>query len=307
MNPILSSIFYQVKPIVPRQLQLEMRRRAIKFKRKRVVSKWPILQQASKRPSPWHGWPDKKRFVLILTHDVETAKGHENCLELMALEKSLGFRSSFNFVPLRYSVSKAQILKLKSNGFEVGVHGLYHDGKLFKSKALFNSRAEKINHYLKEWQAVGFRAPAMHHKLDWMHALNIEYDMSTFDTDPFEPQPDGVDTIFPFLVRKSGNAECFVEMPYTLPQDFTLYILMQERSSKIWKLKLKWIAENKGMVLLNTHPDYMSFTGGKGLNKESYSALIYEEFLTWIKENYAGLFWNALPKEMAEFWMHNYA
>jgi hypothetical protein len=35
---------------------------------------------------------------------------------------------------------------------------------------------------------------------DWLHQLNIEYDLSTFDTDPFEPQPEGRHTIFPFWV-----------------------------------------------------------------------------------------------------------
>ena len=76
--------------------------------------------------------------------------------------------------------------------------------------------------------------------------------------------------------------------------------------TKIWKDKLKWIAENQGMVLLNTHPDYMSFSGRKGTKRETYSASIYEDFLIWIKENYEGLYWNALPKELAKFWMQRY-
>ena len=292
--------------MVPRWLQLEIRRKAIKLKRRKVTSEWPILPVASKKPDLWCGWPDKKQFALILTHDVETATGQENCSSLMNLEKSLGFHSSFNFVPLRYDVSKSLLLKLKSNGFEVGVHGLYHDGKLFKSKSLFDLRVKKINTYLNDWHAVGFRAPAMHHNLDWMHDLNIEYDMSTFDTDPFEPQSDSAKTIFPFIVYKAGNNKCYVEMPYTLPQDFTLYVLMREENCNIWKYKLEWIVENQGMVLLNTHPDYMSFTDRKGIEGENYPASIYEDFLIWIKENYDGLYWNALPKELANFWMRRY-
>jgi hypothetical protein len=86
-----------------------------------------------------------------------------------------------------------------------------------------------------------------------------------------------------------------------------LYILMQEKNSSIWQLKLDWIAENQGMVLLNTHPDYMSFGNQNELNGESYSVSIYKKFLIWIKDNYAGLFWNALPKEMARFWRHHYS
>ena len=114
------------------------------------------------------------------------------------IEKELGFRSSFNFVPERYQVSSEIRDRLTSDGFEVGVHGLYHDGKLYKSRKIFRERSAQINQYMEEWKAVGFRSPAMHHNLDWLHDLNIEYDASTFDTDPFEPQSDGVRTIFPF-------------------------------------------------------------------------------------------------------------
>ena len=39
----------------------------------------------------------------------------------------------------------------------------------------------------------------MHHNLDWISELEIDYDMSTFDTDPFEPMPQGAGTIFPFI------------------------------------------------------------------------------------------------------------
>ena len=48
------------------------------------------------------------------------------------------------------------------------------------------------------WKA--FRSPAMQHK-SWLHELEVEYAKSTFDTDPFEPQPDAARTIFPFWVQ----------------------------------------------------------------------------------------------------------
>lgn len=49
--------------------------------------------------------------------------------------------------------------------------------------------------------AVGFRSGFMLRQLDWLHDLNVLYDTSTFDTDPFEPQPEGSRTIFPFHVN----------------------------------------------------------------------------------------------------------
>ena len=161
--------------------------------------------------------------------------------------------------------------ELVRHGFEIGVHGLTHAGQLYASGDMFNGKADRIKHYLKEWDAVGFRTPSMYHNLDWYHDLGLEYDMSTFDTDPFEPQPDGVGTIFPFWVsRDSGNGG-YVELPYTLPQDFTLFILMGEKNTGIWKSKLDWIVKHGGMALLLAHPDYMHF-GGKRRRSDEYPA-----------------------------------
>lgn len=126
---------------------------------------------------------------------------------------------------------------LENRGFEVGVHGLKHDGKLYTSGKIFKERAHRINHYLKKWNAVGFRSPAMHHNLEWIHDLHIDYDASTFDTDPFEPQNDGVGTIFPFWVEHKTLRKGYVELPYTLPQDSTLFIIMKEKTNNIWKKK----------------------------------------------------------------------
>ena len=76
--------------------------------------------------------------------------------------------------------------------------------------------------------------------LDWIHDLNIEYDLSTFDTDPFEPQPEGTGTIFPFMVKNSVNGATYVELPYTLPQDSSLFVIMREKTIDIWKKKLDY-------------------------------------------------------------------
>lgn len=287
---------------MPRSLQIALRRYIVLRKRRSCGHIWPIDQAAGKKPIGWSGWPDNKRFALILTHDVDTGTGQERCHRLANLEKKLGFRSSFNFVPERYPVSAELRHCLSNNGFEVGVHGLLHDGKLYQSRELFHKRATRINQYLAEWEAVGFRSPAMHHNLEWIHDLNIEYDASTFDTDPFEPQSDGVRSIFPFFVQGSRAQKGYVELPYTLPQDFTLFVLMKEKTTNIWKEKIDWIAENGGIALLNTHPDYMDFKGKK-LKIDEYSYEYYEEFLHYIKAEYRTRYWHVLPKEMARFWI----
>jgi hypothetical protein len=275
-----------------------------KAKRRIYKKVWPIDREAGKAPAGWPGWPDKKQFALVLTHDVEARDGQEKCYQLMELEEKRGFRSSFNFVPADYYVSTEFREHIVGNDFEVGVHGLTHDGSLYKSREIFLSQAIKINEFLKEWGAVGFRSPAMHHNLDWIRDLDIEYDLSTFDTDPFEPQPDGVGTIFPFRVEGNGSRKGYIELPYTLVQDFTLFIIMEEKSIDIWKEKLDWIVEQGGMALLNTHPDYMNFSG-TGLGPEEYPASYYEELLDYVRTRYEGMYWHALPKEMARFWLND--
>lgn len=301
-NHSLLKLYYRIKPLIPRTLQVLVRRRMVACKRKSCTDTWPIDFEAGRQPEEWHGWPDGKRFALVLTHDVDTAKGHDACLPLLEIEQQRGLRSSFNFVPKRYDVSTALRSLLVQAGFEVGVHGLYHDGKYFESRELFNERAIQINRYLRNWQAVGFRSPSMLHNLEWIRDLDIEYDSSTFDIDPFEPQSDGVKTIFPFYVEDTDDRKGYVELPYTLPQDFTLYILMQEKSIEIWRNKLDWIYEKGGMALLNTHPDYMNFAGTK-LGREEYPAHFYAEFLDYAATKYGECYWHALPKDVARFFM----
>ena len=218
----------------------------------------------------------------------------------MDLEESLGFRSVFNIVPERYQVSRSLLDEIKARGFGLGVHGLKHDGKLFSSRAFFLECAIKINGYLSDWGSRGFSAPSMLRNLEWMGDLHIDYSTSTFDTDPFEPQPDGAQTIFPYWVPGHGTQRGFLELPYTLPQDFTLYILMGEKTNAIWKTKLDWIASRGGMALVNSHPDYMNFNSMKN-QAEEYNVQIYTEFLNWIKVRYTGQYWQALPSQITQY------
>lgn len=291
-------LYYSLRPLIPRSLQISMRRKYANRKRLIHYQKWPIDSAAATKPDDWPGWPDQKQFALVLTHDVEKAKGYDKCRQLMTLEETHGFRSAFYFVPERYKLTKNFINELKSKGFEIGVHGLKHDGKLYNSRSIFKKRADKINRYIYDWNCVGFRSPAMHHNLEWIHDLNIEYDMSTFDTDPFEPHSDGVGTIFPFVVKHPTLQSTFIEIPYTLPQDFSTFIIFEEPNTDIWEKKLDWIVEQGGIAHLITHPDYMNF-GDQQFSEEEYTYQHYERFLQYIKEKYQDLYWHALPKDVA--------
>lgn len=319
----VTHLYYQLKPYLPWGFRMVFRRLIARWKRRAHQAVWPINEAAGHAPEGWPGWPDGKKFALVLTHDVEGPAGLAKCRQLMKLEMEFGFRSSFNCVPEgEYAISRELREELTENGFEVGVQDLRHDGMLFQNRQTFRRDACQINRYLREWGAVGFRSAFMFHNLEWMHDLDVEYSSCTFDTDPFEPQPDGVGTIFPFWVPRPNsklrvaNSERwptlepsafspqrsksgYIELPYTLPQDSTLFIVLQESSPEIWFRKLDWLVAHGGMALLNAHPDYLAFDGGT--RKVEYPCGFYEQFLEYVATKFRGMYWPALPREIADF------
>jgi glycosyltransferase involved in cell wall biosynthesis len=333
-------LYYSIKPLMPLSVRFAIRRWFANRKRRHVDAVWPILAGSELPPEGWPGWPEGKQFALVLTHDVEGIFGLGKCGRLIELEKSLGFRSSFNLIPEgEYKVSDALRADFRARGCEVGVHDLYHNGKLFLHEREFSTNAVRINHYLRKWGASGFRSGFMLHNLDWLHQLDVQYDASTFDTDPFEPQPQGRNTIFPFWVPRPSNGvqasglkvpgsrfsssinsqlstlnpqpsnrlqpsalprTGYAELPYTLPQDSTLFLLLQERHPDIWFQKLDWIARHGGMALVNLHPDYMRFEG-EAASPHTYPADLYRQFLEYARRRYKDSFWQPLPRDLAAF------
>ncbi|MBI2924454.1 MAG: glycosyltransferase [Verrucomicrobia bacterium] len=292
--------YYFLKPLLPWSLRVGLRRLRAGRRRRLYAGVWPIDPAAARPPEGWQGWPEGKQFAMVLTHDVEGQLGLDRCRSLVETEEQLGFRSSFNFVPEgEYRVPAELREELAHRGFEVGVHDLAHDGKLYSSRAGFRDRALRINRYLKAWGAVGFRAGFMLHNLGWLHDLEVKYDSSTFDTDPFEPQPDGVGTIFPFWVP-GAQGKGYMELPYTLTQDFTAFILFRERTIEVWKRKMDWVAAHGGMVLVNVHPDYITFPAASSSRRE-FPLALYRELLDYARMAYAGRFWHALPREVADY------
>lgn len=227
-------------------------------------------------------YPDHYDSVTVLTHDVETQKGFDYIPEVMALEARYGFKSSWNVVPHKYRLHDDIMAHIKEEGHEVGIHGYNHDGRLFISKREFDRRVPYINEALERYGAVGFRAPMVHRQLEWFQQLDIEYDASCFDCDPYQPFPGGCGSIWPF---KAGK---FIELPYTLLQDHALFYLLEENSAEIWINKIAWLNKNHGVILALTHPDYL-------LEKDRLK--VYEELLANLFELKNS--WRILPRDLA--------
>jgi len=291
--------YYFVKPVLPAGIRLALRQcHAIPLKWSSAAT-WPIDANSIGKPKDWPGWPRKKQFAFVLSHDVEGTKGLKRCRSLAELEMTLGYRSSFNFVPEgEYETPRELRAFLKENGFEVGVHDLHHDGSLYQSEAVFESSATKINQYMKEWDVSGFRSGFMRHDLDWISKLSIRYDASTFDSDPFEPQPDGMQTMFPFWVRRADET-AYLELPYTLAQDYTLFLVLREKNTDVWKRKLDWIAEHGGMAFVIVHPAYLALQGKPSATE--YHGGLFRDLPKYTREKYRDSAWFARPCDVEQY------
>ena len=106
---ITRDLYYFLKPAIPRWLQIEVRRRWILLKKAGYEKVWPIDESAGNPPENWPGWPEGKKFALILTHDVETAKGLPRVKKMMELEQRLGFKSAFQVCRGRLSEASRAI------------------------------------------------------------------------------------------------------------------------------------------------------------------------------------------------------
>ena len=293
--------YYLVRPVLPRAFQLNLRRAFSRVQSRSAFPGWPVedtlhnlyrwlfglVADLAGQPVPFvELWPHGRSWALVLTHDVETEAGYRDIDRLRNLERERGYRSSWNFVALRYRVGDRVVGDLQDCGFEVGVHGLLHDGRDLGSRRLVEKRLPVMRSYAWRWNAVGFRSPATQRAWELMPQLGFDYDSSYTDTDPYEPQPGGCCTYLPYL------NEGMVELPITLPQDHTLFAVLQHRDAEVWLRKARHIRARHGLVLVLTHPDYAR---DDPRITEGYRALL-DEFRG------DDTVWHALPRDVAAWW-----
>lgn len=295
--------YYRVKNLFPRSWLLAARRMLVRWKGLPDFPDWPLddnvvqlvrfyalclLAAADEKELEFRWfWPDRHRAALMLTHDVESADGLRLAVELADVEQERGFRSSFNVVGAQYPIDYGIVRELDERGFEIGLHGLHHDRSLFSSRREFERQLPSLRGAAVALGATGFRSPATHRVVDWLSELPVEYDTTMFHSDPYEPQPGGCCTLWPFHLGP------IVELPYTLPQDHTLFTLLRERSVETWLRQVDAIEARFGLVHCLSHPD-------PGYLGDADKRAFYVEFLDAVGERH--LVWRALPRDIAAWW-----
>ncbi len=301
LSPATLAVYYRIKRVVPRQVQLRARRALVRRQTPSFPT-WPLdrgverltelslLQRLgasgeSELPFRWF-WPDAFHAAFVLSHDVESAEGQRLAIEIADLEEAYGFRSSFNFGAW-YDVDRGVLRELEQRGFEIGMHGLIHDRTLFSSRAAFTRQLPGLRDLADDLGAVGFRSPATHRVWEWLGELPVEYDGTIPHSDPYEPQPGGCCSLWPFFI---GDV---VELPYTLPQDHTLLTLLRHRTPDLWISTARSIMNRFGLVHCISHPD-------RGYLAEPGRRAVYGEFLEAMAERES--LWHALPRDVARWW-----
>jgi hypothetical protein len=241
-----------------------------------------------KMPFIWF-WPEGYRGCAILTHDVESPRGLDFCGTLMDIDESFGFRSSFQVVPEdRYTVTSKYLDSISTRGFEVNVHDLKHDGRLYAEYGEFLRRAARINEYGRQFGALGFRSGILYRNADWYDAFEFLYDMSIPNVAHLDPQRGGCCTVMPYFIGK------MVEVPVTCTQDYTLFHILQDYSIELWKKQIELILNQHGLVSMLGHPDYLI---------EDQPRQVYRKLLGYVANlRTAQHLWTPLPREVAEWW-----
>jgi len=304
-NRITRFLYYSVRPFLSVAVRRHIQKFALRHWEDKTFPKWPVdrtvedlmeklLALAMKAkgideiPFIWF-WPEGNRTCTIITHDVETAEGRDHCDALMDINDSFGVKSSFQVVPEeRYRVPKEYLENIRKRGFEVNVQDLNHDGHLYRDRAEFLRRVQRINQYMTEYMAHGFRAGVLYHNVEWYEALEVSYDMSIPNVGHLDPQRGGCCTVFPFFI---GN---ILELPVTMTQDYSLFHILCDYSIELWKKQIALIMEKQGFISVIIHPDYAIAERAE----KTYRELL--RYLTELRD--AGKTTIRLPKDVNTWW-----
>ena len=261
-------VYYYLRPMLGDSTRRVLQRICFRDRNRLPFPKWPVdtnvehilerllllamnLRKVHRIPFIWF-WPDGAPSAVIVTHDVESKDGLNFVCRLMDIDDEVGIRASFQLIPeQRYAVAKELLKAIRARGYEINVHGLNHDGNLFRDRTTFLKQAAFINKYVRDFSAQGFRSACMYRNVDWYEGLDISYDMSVPNVAHMEPQRGGCCTVFPYFIGR------ILEIPLTTVQDYSLFHILGDYSIGLWKEQIELIRKKHGLISFIVHPDYV--------------------------------------------------
>ena len=280
MNAKALSLFYKIKPLMPRSIQLLLR----SYRAKKIYTGMDSPYLLGRENDKAFPIPKGYDSVILLTHDIETKAGFSMIKNMRKIELDEGVPSTWNFVLDKYGTHPDLIKSLKGEGCECGAHGLTHDGKLFENNEVYNERMKRLIDISNNLGLTGFRSPALHRNTEWMQTLPFKWDSSFPAWDPFQPQPGGCEKYAPFKINDKTW-----ELPVTLFQDFTLFYELKEKSIDIWKEQANALAHRKMLINIIVHPDYMN----------ELTLPLYQAFIEYCKAELNS--WITTPSELCDW------
>jgi hypothetical protein len=301
----LTKAYYLIRPLLPVGVRKHIQKWRLKGWDQLQFPQWPVdrtvdqifeqvmllslrAQSADRIPFIWF-WPDGANSCAIMTHDVETAMGRDSCGHLMDMDDASGIKAGFEIVPQqRYQVTSDFLKSIRQRGFEIVVHDLNHDGRLFSNREQFLERVASIHAYKEQFGAIGFRAAVLYRKQSWFGGLDFAYDMSVPNVAHLDPQRGGCCTVMPYFVEK------ILELPVTTTQDYTLFHILNDYSINLWQKQIDLIMEKHGLISFIVHPDYI----GAERERNIYQALL--NHLANLRKERA--LWITTPGEVNRWW-----
>lgn len=297
--------YYLIRDYLPASVRRQLQKIYFRDWEKLRFPAWPVdftvdnlhelylllLMEASgvdRVPFIWF-WPNGAPSCLIVTHDVETSAGRDFTSQLMDLDEAHNFKSSFQVIPeKRYTVPDEYVSEIRTRGFEFNVHDLNHDGRLYLEKREFLKRAARINAFIHRYESCGFRAGSMYRNQDWYGAFDFSYDMSVPNVANLDAMRGGCCTVMPYFV------DSILELPVTTTQDYSLFYILNDYSTDLWKKQLELIRNRNGLMSIITHPDYLIEQRARSV----YVSLLEHLSLKVSDEK----IWAALPRDVDDWW-----
>jgi hypothetical protein len=125
--------------------------------------------------------------------------------------------------------------------------------------------------------------------VDWFGELKFSYDMSFPNGAWLEAQRGGCCTVMPYFLPDGT-----LELPLTTTEDYTLFHILGDYSTTLWKRQMQIILESHGLITVLVHPDYIR--SSRPMN--TYRSLLAE--IARLRDDHG--VWVTLPGDVDRWW-----